>query len=269
MSANRKERAVRRGPRRRFVTRAVAFLVALLLSAAVALPAAAAEQIGLPAFTRTAAPDGGETYTISIETLLLLTSLTFLPAMLLMMTGFTRIIIVLSLLRHALGMQASPPNQVLIGLALFLTFFVMTPVFEKVYSEAYRPLVENRIDASQAIARGAEPFRTFMLRQTRERDLALFIRMTGRSDVQDPAAAPMSVLIPAYVTSELKTAFQIGFVIFIPFLIIDMVVASVLMSMGMMMLSPVVISLPFKILLFVLVDGWHLLIGSLAQSFSH
>jgi flagellar biosynthetic protein FliP len=184
-----------------------------------------------------------------------------------MMTGFTRIIIVLSLLRHALGTQASPPNQVLIGLALFLTFFVMSPVLDRIYIDAYQPFAENKINLAQAVEKGSVPLKTFMLRQTREADLALFIQISNGGEFQNPDQVPMKILVPAYVTSELKTAFQIGFVVFIPFLIIDMVVASVLMSMGMMMLSPMIISLPFKIMLFVLADGWHLLIGSLVQSF--
>ena len=237
-----------------------------LLAGFAALPSLA-QQAGLPAVTSVPAPGGGQTYSLSIQTLLLLTSLSFLPALLLMMTGFTRIIIVLSLLRHALGTQTSPPNQVLIGLALFLTFFVMSPVLDKIHTDAYQPFADNKISMAQALEKGSAPLRTFMLRQTRETDLALFIKISNSGEIQSLDQVPMKVLIPAYVTSELKTAFQIGFVVFIPFLIIDMVVASVLMSMGMMMLSPVIISLPFKIMLFVLVDGWHLLIGSLVQSF--
>jgi len=237
-----------------------------LLAGFAALPALA-QQIGLPAVTSVPAPGGGQTYSLSIQTLLLLTSLSFLPALLLMMTGFTRIIIVLSLLRQALGTQASPPNQVLIGLALFLTFFVMAPVLDKIHTDAYQPFADNKISMAQALEKGSAPLRTFMLRQTREADLALFIKISNSGEIQSLDQVPMKILIPAYVTSELKTAFQIGFVVFIPFLIIDMVVASVLMSMGMMMLSPVIIALPFKIMLFVLVDGWHLLIGSLLQSF--
>lgn len=243
------------------------FLRALFLLAGFAALPALAQQTGLPAVTSVPAPGGGQTYSLSIQTLLLLTSLSFLPALLLMMTGFTRIIIVLSLLRHALGTQASPPNQVLIGLALFLTFFVMSPVLDKIYTDAYQPFADNKISMTQALEKGSAPLRTFMLRQTREADLALFIKISGSGEIQSVDQVPMKILIPAYVTSELKTAFQIGFVVFIPFLIIDMVVASVLMSMGMMMLSPMIISLPFKIMLFVLVDGWHLLIGSLVQSF--
>lgn len=222
---------------------------------------------GLPVFDSKPTPGGGQSYTLSIETLLLLTSLTFLPAVLLMMTGFTRIIIVLSMLRQALGTQSAPPNQVLLGLALFLTFFVMSPVFNKIYTEAYQPLSENKISMSQALEKGAVPLKNFMLKQTREADLALYVKLSDMPALQGPEDVPLSVLIPAFVTSELKTAFQIGFAIFIPFLIIDMVVASVLMSMGMMMVSPAIVSLPFKIMLFVLVDGWQLLIGSLAQSF--
>jgi flagellar biosynthetic protein FliP len=230
------------------------------------LPAVALAQ-SLPAITSTPAPGGGQTFSLSIQTLLLLTALSFLPAVVLMMTSFTRIIIVLSLLRHALGTQTSPPNQVLVGLALFLTFFIMTPTLERIYADAYLPLSENRISFEQAIERGAAPLRTFMLKQARQNDVALFARIANVPKVDDAQQLPMRVLIPAFVTSELKTAFQIGFIVFIPFLIIDMVVASVLMSMGMMMMSPVIVSLPFKIMLFVLVDGWNLLIGSLVQSF--
>ncbi len=243
------------------------FLRTLLLLAGCAALPALAQQTELPAITSVPAPVGGQTYSLSIQTLLLLTSLSFLPALLLMMTGFTRIIIVLSLLRHALGTQASPPNQVLIGLALFLTFFVMSPVLDKIYTDAYQPFADNKISMAQALEKGAAPLRTFMLRQTREADLALFVKISNSGEIQSADQVPMKILIPAYITSELKTAFQVGFVVFIPFLIIDMVVASVLMSMGMMMLSPMIISLPFKIMLFVLADGWQLLIGSLVQSF--
>ena len=236
--------------------------------AALALPSLAlAQGAGLPAFTSAPGPGGGQTYTLSLQTLLLLTSLSFLPAALLMMTSFTRIIIVLSLLRQALGTQSSPPNQVLIGLSLFLTLFVMGPTLDKIYVEAYQPLAENRIQMSEALDKGAAPLRAFMLKQTRETDLALFVKMSRSAPPKTAADVPMRVLIPAYITSELKTAFQIGFAVFIPFLVIDMVVASILMAMGMMMVSPAIVSLPFKIILFVLVDGWNLLLGSLAQSF--
>ena len=244
-------------------------LIALAATAtgACAAYSALAQTPGLPALTSTPAAGGGQTYSLSIQTLLLLTSLTFLPAILLMMTAFTRIIIVLSLLRQALGTPASPPNQVLIGLALFLTLFVMSPVLDRIHADAYQPFSENKIDITEALARGTVPLRSFMLKQTRESDLALFAKLADRA-IDDPQQAPMTILIPAYATSELKTAFQIGFIVFIPFLIIDMVVASVLMSMGMMMVSPAMVSLPFKLMIFVLVDGWALLIGSLAQSFS-
>jgi flagellar biosynthetic protein FliP len=224
-------------------------------------------QAALPALTSTPAPGGGQTYSLSIQTLLFLTSLTFLPAILLMMTSFTRIIIVLSLLRQALGTVQAPPNQVLIGLSLFLTLFVMAPVFERMYNEAYLPFSQNRIGFNDALERGAVPLKGFMLRQTRQADLALFAKLANQPPLETADQVPMRILVPAYVISELKTAFQIGFVVFIPFLIIDLVVSSVLMSMGMMMLSPVIISLPFKLMLFVLVDGWNLLVGSLMQSF--
>ena len=243
------------------------WLQGVLLMLALLLPSLALAQAGLPAFTSTPASGGGQTYSLSLQTLLLLTSLSFLPAALLMMTSFTRIIIVLSLLRMALGTQSSPPNQVLIGLSLFLTLFVMGPTFDKIYVEAYQPLAENKIQMQEALDKGAVPLRAFMMKQTRESDLALFARMSGNGAMKTAADVPMRVLIPAFITSELKTAFQIGFAVFIPFLIIDMVVASILMSMGMMMVSPAIVALPFKLILFVLVDGWNLLLGSLAQSF--
>ena len=230
-------------------------------------PVANAADAGLLAFTSAPAPGGGQTYSLSLQTLLLLTSLSFLPAVVLLMTGFTRIIIVLSLLRSAIGTPSSPPNQVLIGLALFLTFFVMSPVLDKIYKEAYLPYSENKLTLEQAMDKGSVPLKAFMLRQTRETDLALFVRISNSEPLESAEKVPLKILVPAYVTSELKTAFQIGFVVFIPFLIIDMVVASVLMSMGMMMVSPAIVSLPFKIMLFVLADGWNLLIGSLVQSF--
>lgn len=228
---------------------------------------AAAQQAGLPALTSTPLPGGGQSYTLSLQTLLLMTALSFLPAALLMMTSFTRIIIVLSLLRSALGTQSAPPNQVMVGLTLFLTFFVMSPVLEKIYVDAYQPLSENKITMMQALDKGAAPLKVFMLKQTRQTDLALFVKISNTPQLQGPEDVSLRILIPAFITSELKTAFQIGFAIFIPFLIIDMVVASVLMSMGMMMMSPAIVALPFKLMLFVLVDGWQLLIGSLAQSF--
>ena len=239
----------------------------LLLATLAAMPAAVMAQAGLPSVTATPGPGGAQTYSLSLQALLFLTALTFIPAVLLMMTSFTRIIIVLSLLRQALGTVQTPPNQVLVGLSLFLTFFVMAPVLDRVYTDAYKPFSDGRLGFEEAIDRAAGPMKGFMMRQTRESDLALFVKLSDSPQPKGPDDVAMKVLVPAYVISELKTAFQIGFVVFIPFLIIDLVVSSVLMSMGMMMLSPVIISLPFKLMLFVLVDGWNLLIGSLVRSF--
>ena len=209
----------------------------------------------------------GTSFSVPIQTLLFFTALSFLPAILLMMTGFTRIVIVLSLLRQALGTQSAPPNQVVVGLSLFLTLFVMGPTLDKVYADAYLPYTNNTLTFEQALPKAEAPMREFMSKQTRQADLALFVKL-GKLDVKtDATTAPMRVLIPAFVISELKSAFQIGFMIFIPFLVIDIVVASVLMSLGMMMLSPVLVALPFKLMIFVLADGWNLLIGSLAASF--
>ena len=209
----------------------------------------------------------GVSYSVPIQTLLFFTALSFLPAILLMMTGFTRIVIVLSLLRQALGTQSAPPNQIVIGLSLFLTFFVMGPTFDKAYQEAYVPYTANTISFEQALEKGEAPVRQFMLKQTRQSDFALFAKLARLDTKVTAETAPLRVLVPAFVTSELKSAFQIGFMIFIPFLVIDIVVASVVMSLGMMMLSPVLVALPFKLMLFVLADGWNLLIGSLAASF--
>lgn len=222
---------------------------------------------GLPLINSTPAAGGGQNYSLGIQTLLFLTALNFIPAVLLMMTGFTRIVIVLSLLRQALGTQGAPPNQVIIGLSLFLTMFVMGPVLDKIYAEAYLPFTENKITMVAALEKGAEPLKKFMMKQTRQTDLALYVKISNTPQLQGPEDIPLRILVPAFITSELKTAFQISFAIFMPFLIIDMVVASVLMSMGMISVSPNLISLPFKLMLFVLVDGWNLLIGSLAQSF--
>lgn len=240
-------------------------LLALLVSVSL-LPANAIAQ-EIPGIVSQPTADGGQQWSIQLQTLLLLSSMAFLPALLLMMTGFTRIIIVMSLLRTAMGTQSAPPNQVLLGLALFLTFFVMSPVLGQVYETAWVPFSNDAINFEQFIQVGSQPFREFMLAQTREPDLALFARLADVGEMQGPEDVPMRILMPAFVTSELKTAFQIGFTIFIPFLIIDLVVASVLMGLGMMMVPPATISLPFKLMLFVLVDGWQLLIGSLAESF--
>ncbi|HHH38899.1 MAG TPA: flagellar biosynthesis protein FliP [Sedimenticola sp.] len=231
------------------------------------VPLAAVSAPGVDAITLTQGPDGGQTYTLSIQVLLFMTALSLLPAVLLMMTSFTRIIIVLAILRQALGTQSTPSNQILIGLALFLTLFIMMPVFQQVYQEGVKPYLDEDITMMEALEKSAVPVRRFMLAQTRESDLALFSEIGGSGPFPGPEQVPLSVLLPAFATSELKTGFQIGFLIFIPFLIIDLVVASVLMSMGMMMLSPMIISLPFKIMLFVLIDGWALIFGTLASSF--
>lgn len=228
---------------------------------------AAFAETGLEALTVTTAPDGVQSYSLTLQVLILMTVLTLLPAIFLMMTSFTRIIIVLAILRQALGTAQTPSSQILIGLALFLTFFVMTPVFDKVFEDAVTPYLNEDLPVEEALKRASIPMREFMMAQTREDDLKMFSEISGSKAFTDPQDVPFSILVPSFLTSELKTAFQIGFLIFIPFLIIDLVVASVLMSMGMMMLSPMIISLPFKIMLFVLVDGWVLIVGTLASSF--
>lgn len=204
---------------------------------------------------------------VLIQILLLLTVLSLAPAILIMMTSFTRLAVVFSFLRHAMGTQQMPPNQILVGLALFLTFFIMAPVFRQVNEQAIKPYMDERISQEEALTKALEPVRGFMLRQTRDKDLALFVSLAKMPRPHNASEVPSTVLIPAFCISELKTAFQIGFILYIPFLIVDMVVASVLLSMGMMMLPPIMVSLPFKLLLFVLVDGWYLMVGSLVQSF--
>ncbi len=238
-------------------------LIALLVTSDLA-----AAESGIPALSLVGDNAGGQTWSISIQILLLMTALTLLPSLVLAATSFTRIIIVLAILRQAIGMPQTPPNQVLIGLALFLSFFVMAPVLTDVYDEALNPYMEGTIGLAEASAAAQEPMRAFMLSQTREPDLAMFAELAGHDGYETVADVPMTVLLPSFLTSELKTAFQIGFLTFIPFLIIDLVVSSVLMSMGMLMLSPMLVSLPFKIMLFVLVDGWSLLMGTLAASFN-
>ena len=222
---------------------------------------------GVPAFSVTNNADGGQTYSVTLQVLALMTVLTLLPAALMMLTSFTRIIIVLAIVRQAVGMPQAPSGQILIGLSLFLTFFIMAPVFDRVYNEAVSPYLNEKIEFKQAIEAAGKPFREFMMNQTRDKDLAMFVNISGKENVNSVEDVSFSMLMPAFVTSELKTAYQIGFMIFIPFLVIDLVVASVLMAMGMMMLSPMIISLPFKIMLFVLVDGWALIMGTLASSF--
>ena len=216
--------------------------------------------------TQTSQPEG-QTWSLPVETLVFLTLLTFIPIILLLMTSFTRIIIVLGLLRSALGTQSAPPNQLILGIALFMTFFIMSPTLDKIYQDAYLPYSQQQITMQQSLMEASKPLREFMLSQTRESDLTLFVNMSHSGDIQTREDIPLRVLVPAFVVSELKTAFQIGFTLFIPFLVIDLVVASTLMALGMMMVPPATVSLPFKIMLFVLADGWHLLLGSLAQSF--
>lgn len=222
---------------------------------------------GLDAISVTTGANGEETYTVTLQVLLLMTMLSLLPALLLMMTSFTRIIIVLALLRTAMGTAQTPTTQVLIGIALFLTFFIMSPIFEQVYDEAVTPYLAEEMSVPDALQAASKPFRAFMINQVRDSDLQLFSELSGEKEYASVDDIPLSMLMPAFVTSEIKTGFQIGFLVFIPFLVIDLVVASALMSMGMVFLSPIIISLPFKIMLFVLVDGWVLLVGTLASSF--
>ena len=222
---------------------------------------------GFEALTVETVANGEQKYSLSLQALVLMTVLTMLPAVLLMMTSFTRVIIVLAILRQAIGTAQTPSNQILLGLALFISIFIMSPVIQEVYQTSAKPYLEEEISANTAIEEAKRPIKAFMLAQTREDDISMFIEMSGTEQVDSIEEIPLTVLLPSFVTSELKTAFQIGFLIFIPFLIIDLVVASVLMSMGMMMLSPLIISLPFKLMLFVLVDGWSMIIGSLAASF--
>lgn len=240
----------------------------LMVLAPSVLAQTAADPLSMPAITLSTDQEGEQTYSVSLQILLLMSALTFIPAFVMMMTSFTRIIIVFAILRQALGLQQTPSSQILVGLALFLTLFVMAPVFERINETALQPYLAEEMTPQQAVDAASIPLRGFMLAQTRETDLELFVRLARRTDLASPDDVPFHILVPAFVTSELKTAFQIGFMIFIPFLVIDLVVASVLMAMGMMMLSPLIISLPFKIMLFVLVDGWALIIGTLAASFA-
>ncbi|ODC05421.1 flagellar biosynthetic protein FliP [Terasakiispira papahanaumokuakeensis] len=237
-----------------------------LLCACFSAPVLAAPE-GIDALKMTPDGEGGETYSVTLQILAIMTALTFIPAALIMMTSFTRIVVVLAILRQALGLQQTPSTQILIGLALFLTMFIMTPVWERVNEEALQPYLNEQMGPVDAVKQASLPLREFMFSQTREEDLDLFGRIGGYKVFEDEEDVPFTVLVPAFVTSELKTAFQIGFMLFIPFLIIDMVVASILMAMGMMMLSPIIISLPFKLMLFVLVDGWSLVMGTLAASY--
>lgn len=241
-------------------------LLTILLYLCLSTPALAAPE-GIDALKMTPDGEGGQTYSVTLQILAIMTALTFIPAALIMMTSFTRIVVVLAILRQALGLQQTPSTQILIGLALFLTMFIMTPVWERVNDEALQPYLNEQMGPVDAVKQASIPLREFMFAQTREEDLDLFGRIGGYEAFEDESDVPFTVLVPAFVTSELKTAFQIGFMLFIPFLIIDMVVASILMAMGMMMLSPIIISLPFKLMLFVLVDGWSLVMGTLAASY--
>ena len=236
------------------------------LALCIAAPTVLAAPLDLPLLKSAEGPDG-TSYSVSLQILLIMTALTLLPSLIIMMTAFTRIVVVFAILRQAIGLQQTPSNQILVGLALFLTLFVMAPVLEQVNRVAVDPYLAETIDAKTAVTRALVPMKGFMLAQTRESDLSTFVRLSKVPAVARPDDVPMLVLIPAFITSELKTAFQIGFMLFVPFLVIDMVVASVLMSMGMMMLSPLIVSLPFKLMLFVLVDGWVLIMGTLASSF--
>jgi len=222
---------------------------------------------GIPAVTYQPQPDGSGRYTVTIQILAIMTMLTVLPSILIMMTSFTRIIVVFAILRQAIGLQQTPSNQIVLGLALFLTIFIMMPVFNEINRVAVQPYINEEIMPLEALEKASIPIKEFMLAQVRETDLNLFVRLSGEKNIAGPMDTPLHILIPAFITSELKTAFQMGFMIFIPFLIIDLVIASVLMAMGMMMLSPVIISLPFKVMLFVLVDGWALVVGTLAASY--
>ncbi|MGS0682908.1 flagellar type III secretion system pore protein FliP [Shewanella sp. 125m-7] len=243
--------------------------IVLLVGLAITLmaPSALAENGILPAVTVSTGADGSTQYSVTMQILLLMTALSFIPAMLIMLTSFTRIIVVLSILRQAIGLQQTPSNQVLIGISMFMTFFIMSPVFDKIYDQAVKPYIEQGMPLQDAFTTGQGPLKDFMLAQTRLTDLNTFIEISGYQGINEPEDAPMTVIIPAFITSELKTAFQIGFMLFVPFLVLDLVVASILMAMGMMMLSPMIVSLPFKIMLFVLVDGWSLVMGTLANSF--
>ncbi|MCM2678977.1 flagellar type III secretion system pore protein FliP [Echinimonas agarilytica] len=248
-----------------------AFVLALPMAAMAQDPASAPDPAAAPgaltAFTVTTNADGSQDYSVTLQILAIMTSLSFIPGILMLMTSFTRIVVVLSILRQATGLQQTPSNQIIIALALFMTLFVMRPVIDQVYTAAVEPYMEESMNFQDAIATARVPIEEFMLAQTRVNDLEAFMNIANIEPIPAGERVPLTVLIPAFVTSELKTAFQIGFMLFIPFLIIDLVVASVLMAMGMMMLSPMIVSLPFKLMLFVLVDGWNLVLGTLANSF--
>ncbi len=243
------------------------YWIALSLSLVLFIPEIAFAEQGLDLFTSTSNGDGTQTYSTSIQILIMMTMLSMIPAGVITMTSFTRIMVVLAILRQALGTGQTPSNQILLGLALFISIFIMMPVLETAYRDGAEPYMNSEIDFMSALDKAKAPFGTFMLNQTRETELQMFTEIAGLDGYDNPEDIPFRILLPSFITSELKTAFQIGFLIFIPFLVIDLVVASVLMSMGMMMLSPMLISLPFKIMLFVLIDGWALILGTLTASF--
>ncbi len=227
----------------------------------------AADDLSMSALTLTTNADGSQEYSVTLQILIFMTALSFIPAAVIMMTSFTRIVVVMAILRQAFGLQQTPSNQVIIGLTLFMTLFIMTPVYNQIDEAAIQPYLAKQLTSVEAIDKGKVPLRAFMLEQTRLKDLDTLASMAGLEAVDKPTDLPMTVIIPAFIKCELKTAFQIGFILFIPFLIIDLVVASILMAMGMMMLSPMIVSLPFKLMLFVLVDGWNLVIGTIATSY--
>lgn len=238
----------------------------LMIGLSACLLAGSAMAQGLPLVTGTPVAGGGTTYTVPVQTLLTLSAMSFLPSALMLMTSFTRILIVFSLVRQALGLQSMPPNSVLVALSLFLTFFVMSPVLEKIQEEAWKPYVAKQIDLEVALERGVEPLKVFMLAHTRDADLELFARLSA-TQLTDRASVPLRVLVPAFAISEIRTGFLIGFIIFLPFVVIDLAVASILTSVGMVMVSPVMFSLPLKLIIFTLADGWSLLAGSLVNSY--
>ncbi len=245
----------------------VIFLVTILSFLLLSNTSFAANDLSLSALTLTTNPDGSQEYSITLQILIFMTALSFIPAAVIMMTSFTRIVVVMAILRQAFGLQQTPSNQVIIGITLFMTLFIMTPVYNQINERAIQPYLQDQLTSVEAINKAKVPLRAFMLEQTRIKDLDTLAQMAGITKVDKPTDLPMTVIIPAFVISELKTAFQIGFMLFIPFLIIDLVVASILMAMGMMMLSPMIVSLPFKLMLFVLIDGWNLVIGTLATSY--
>lgn len=245
----------------------VSFTLLALIAFLSFMQPASAQDLGMSALKLTTNPDGSQEYSVTLQILIFMTALGFIPAAVIMMTSFTRIVVVMAILRQAFGLQQTPSNQVIIGLTLFMTLFIMTPVYNKIDATAIQPYLAEQVTSVEAIDRAKVPLRAFMLEQTRLKDLSTLAQMADIEQVDSPTDLPMTVIIPAFVISELKTAFQIGFILFIPFLIIDLVVASILMAMGMMMLSPMIVSLPFKLMLFVLVDGWNLVIGTIATSY--